>query len=138
MACTKKTDLVAGSLDGLLLLLEDGLLDALLLGEGDEGLGLLANNEDVLDLGAEGLTTGVLEGDHIDGTVVVVVGHRPPAASPGPLVVLPDPQTAAIQLYSTLREHDGDATSRILVVMPPDEPIWEAIADRLRRATTPG
>lgn len=69
--------------------------------------------------------------------VVMVVGHPPPSVPDvGSLVVLTDPETAASRLYAVLREHDEESTERILVLMPPEEPRWEAIIDRLRRATT--
>lgn len=57
------------------LLLKDGLLNALLLGESDEDLVVRADDEDVLEGGGEDLASGVLEGDHVDGAGVVGVRH---------------------------------------------------------------
>lgn len=47
---------------------------------------------------------------------------------------LADPSVAAARLYELLRELDGRGLDRIVVVMPPDEPEWAAIRDRLNRA----
>lgn len=74
------------------------------------------------------------------GDAVLVVGHPPPPSSAtGPARVrsLPDPIAAARQLYAVLRELDATGVRRLLVVMPPDEPAWAAVRDRLRRATIP-
>ncbi len=49
-----------------------------------------------------------------------------------------DAQEYAHFLYTALREADAKNMSAILIVRPPDEsPVWVAIHDRLRRATTP-
>jgi L-threonylcarbamoyladenylate synthase len=69
---------------------------------------------------------------------VLVVGH--PGALlrlPGRVVELPDPEVAAHSLYATLRACDSRGARRILVVMPPDIPEWQAVRDRLLRATQP-
>ena len=52
------------------------------------------------------------------------------------LLLLPDdPHEAALILYAELRRLDNDhTTQRIVVIEPPDDPEWEAIRDRLRRA----
>jgi L-threonylcarbamoyladenylate synthase len=50
---------------------------------------------------------------------------------------LPEPTLAARELYLTLRNLDSIGLERIVVVMPPDQPEWAAIRDRLRRATAP-
>jgi L-threonylcarbamoyladenylate synthase len=47
------------------------------------------------------------------------------------------PVRAAAQLYATLRAMDDEGFDRILIVMPPDLPGWEAVRDRLQRASTP-
>jgi len=49
----------------------------------------------------------------------------------------PDPAEYARVLYSTLREADRPPVEAILVQMPPDEPRWAAVRDRLTRATRP-
>jgi L-threonylcarbamoyladenylate synthase len=46
-----------------------------------------------------------------------------------------DPKEYAKHLYEALRELDAMGLERILVHMPPDEPRWVAVRDRLRRAT---
>lgn len=68
---------------------------------------------------------------------VIVVGRARTPPHRGSVVVLDDPETAARLLYATLRDVDRSGAERMIIVMPPDEPRWEAIADRLRRATTP-
>jgi L-threonylcarbamoyladenylate synthase len=69
---------------------------------------------------------------------VLLVGH-PGTAPRGPNLVieLPDPQRAAQSLYAVLRACDARGARRILVVMPPDGPAWQAVRDRLLRATVP-
>jgi L-threonylcarbamoyladenylate synthase len=58
----------------------------------------------------------------------VVAGH---------LFELETPEAAARRLYDVLHECDGLKVDAIIVVMPPDEPPWRAIRDRLLRATRP-
>jgi L-threonylcarbamoyladenylate synthase len=67
---------------------------------------------------------------------VLVVGH-PGAVLHGPArtIELPDPEIAARSLYATLRACDARGVRRIIVVMPPDAPAWQAVRDRLLRAT---
>ncbi len=48
-----------------------------------------------------------------------------------------DPQTAGRALYSSLHECDALNLDVIVIVMPPDQPEWQAIRDRLIRATKP-
>jgi L-threonylcarbamoyladenylate synthase len=50
---------------------------------------------------------------------------------------LPEPIRAGRDLYLTLRQLDALALEQIVVVMPPQEPDWAAIRDRLTRATRP-
>ena len=64
---------------------------------------------------------------------VLVVGHG--GRAPVPHVALEEPVLAARRLYAVLRELDGGAPRRILVVMPPPTVAWRAIRDRLLRAT---
>ncbi len=73
------------------------------------------------------------------GDVVLVVG-RPASQFPSdvPSHRLAEPQAAARQLYAALRELESMAPGRIVVLMPPPEPRWAAVRDRLLRATTPG
>ena len=49
-----------------------------------------------------------------------------------------DPADYAAALYAAMREADRRAAGVILIERPPsDGPLWQAIADRLSRATTP-
>jgi L-threonylcarbamoyladenylate synthase len=48
-----------------------------------------------------------------------------------------DPETYAQKLYAALREVDGANCRTILIESPPAEPAWEAVLDRLRKATVP-
>jgi L-threonylcarbamoyladenylate synthase len=48
-----------------------------------------------------------------------------------------DPETYARKLYAALRELDGTGCDAILIESPPAEPGWEAVLDRLRKATAP-
>jgi L-threonylcarbamoyladenylate synthase len=46
-----------------------------------------------------------------------------------------DPAAYAQRLYAALRELDGADCEQILVESPPEEPAWQAVRDRLLRAT---
>ena len=70
-----------------------------------------------------------------DDVVLLLGAAEPPPSLPARVIVLPTPQLAAQALYATLRACDAQGTRRILVVMPPDEPAWHAVRDRLLRAT---
>jgi L-threonylcarbamoyladenylate synthase len=48
-----------------------------------------------------------------------------------------DPTAYAQKLYASLRELDGTGRDAILIETPPAEPAWEAVLDRLRKATAP-
>lgn len=48
-----------------------------------------------------------------------------------------DAEGYARELYAALHDADDAGVSAILVQMPPDEPRWAAVRDRLIRATTP-
>jgi L-threonylcarbamoyladenylate synthase len=48
-----------------------------------------------------------------------------------------DPHIYAQRLYATLREADASGADVILIEMPPDEPAWSAVRDRLMRAGRP-
>jgi L-threonylcarbamoyladenylate synthase len=53
------------------------------------------------------------------------------------LTVLPeDVQGYSRALYSAMRDADQSGANAIWIEMPPDEPGWTAVHDRLRRATT--
>ena len=46
-----------------------------------------------------------------------------------------DPIDYARQLYATLRELDNKSADAIWIELPPDEPAWIAVRDRLIRAS---
>jgi L-threonylcarbamoyladenylate synthase len=48
-----------------------------------------------------------------------------------------DPTAYAQKLYASLRELDGAGCDAILIETPPAAPAWEAVLDRLRKATAP-
>jgi L-threonylcarbamoyladenylate synthase len=62
-----------------------------------------------------------------------IIGFSESATAPMPK----NPDTYAQRLYQVLRELDAMGLPAIYVEMPPDEPQWTAVRDRLIRATTP-
>jgi L-threonylcarbamoyladenylate synthase len=50
---------------------------------------------------------------------------------------LPEPEAAARNFYRLLHESDEAGVDLLVLVPPPDRPVWRAIRDRLRRATRP-
>jgi L-threonylcarbamoyladenylate synthase len=62
--------------------------------------------------------------------------HRAPSSAVAHFE-LESPGEAARLLYDVLHQCDLLATGSIVVVMPPDEPRWQAVRDRLIRATRP-
>ena len=48
-----------------------------------------------------------------------------------------DPAQAAHELFAVLRQFDDAGLAEIWVEQPGDDPAWEGVADRLRRAATP-
>jgi L-threonylcarbamoyladenylate synthase len=55
----------------------------------------------------------------------------------GDLQMPDDPEDYAKRLYATLRELDAHNVQAIFIQLPPDEPQWLAVRDRLLRATRP-
>lgn len=54
------------------------------------------------------------------------------------IIAMPnDPPEYARHFYAVLRELDGMGLRTVYIEVPPDSPEWEAIRDRIRRATTP-
>ena len=52
------------------------------------------------------------------------------------IILLPgDANAYARRLYAALHEADGQNAAAILIQMPPDEPAWVAVRDRLKRAS---
>lgn len=78
-------------------------------------------------------------GEHATWPIVLLAINARMLASPKHRVVgMPThPASYARHLYSALRTADTSGTSAILVELPPDEPEWMAIRDRLMRATRP-
>ncbi len=72
-----------------------------------------------------------------DDAVLVIGHHAPMPRTLARTIELPEPEIAACSLYATLRACDARGVRRILVVMPPDAPAWQAVRDRLLRATLP-
>ena len=48
-----------------------------------------------------------------------------------------DPAAVAHELFAVLRQLDDEGVAEIWVEQPPDQPAWEGVLDRLRRAATP-
>ncbi len=76
---------------------------------------------------------------HLAGStdpVVVVGGLDLVVPSPHRHMVLSDsPEVAARVLYNHLRDADGQPGDHIVIVLPPDTPAWQAVRDRLIRAS---
>jgi L-threonylcarbamoyladenylate synthase len=77
--------------------------------------------------------------DHAAWSIILLAINGRMLASPRHRIVgMPmHPPSYARHLYSSLRAADTSGTATILVEMPPDEPEWMAIRDRLVRATKP-
>jgi L-threonylcarbamoyladenylate synthase len=74
------------------------------------------------------------------GTTVLVVlgvGDGPDPGSFARAHRLESPELAARMLYEVLHECDQLSLGAILVVMPPETPEWQAVRDRILRATRP-
>lgn len=68
---------------------------------------------------------------------MLAVGVEAPSGFLGRWISLPEDSAAyAHGLYAALRELDEAGATEILVSEVPDEPAWEAIRDRLTRATS--
>jgi L-threonylcarbamoyladenylate synthase len=85
-------------------------------------------------------STGGLE--RIIGTeevAVIVVGSRLEPAMVGltRTFSVETPEAAAQRLYDLLHQCDQLGLGRILIIMPPARPEWQAVRDRLLRATRP-
>lgn len=67
-----------------------------------------------------------------------LLAHRPPAWPVTRYWAMPArPDDYARVLYSTLHEADASDCDVLLIMLPPDEPSWAAVHDRLHRATRP-
>ena len=74
-----------------------------------------------------------------ESTAFLVLGrHVLPESIPADRsLVLTEPLAAAHGLYAALHQLDALGLDRIVVVMPPDQPEWTAVRDRLQKATRP-
>ncbi|MGO9463416.1 MAG: L-threonylcarbamoyladenylate synthase [Isosphaeraceae bacterium] len=81
----------------------------------------------------------LLPGRMSENVAVILLGEPRELAGilPRRLFHLETPDTAAGSLYDVLHECDSLGAESILVVMPPDRPDWQAIRDRMLRATRP-
>ena len=82
----------------------------------------------------------------IDGSFhLIIIGDGPDRLPPmivrsehgRPADRLADPRDAARLIYAKLHEFDELGLDFLLVVPPPDEPRWQAVRDRIWRATRP-
>jgi L-threonylcarbamoyladenylate synthase len=75
---------------------------------------------------------------HEDRCLIILGAHADsgmPQASAG--FVLDAPATAMRSLYDVLHRCDALAKRTIIIALPPDEPEWRAVRDRVMRATRP-
>ncbi len=71
--------------------------------------------------------------------VVLTLGPGKHAAARGQIEMPTEPHAYAAQLYAALREADAMGPELIAIEAPPRTgPVWEAVWDRLRRATAGG
>lgn len=74
------------------------------------------------------------------GTPIIAVLALGPRGAPAlhTVILMPDtPELYAARLYAALREADEVSAGQILIERPPESgPLWQAIADRLRRAAS--
>jgi L-threonylcarbamoyladenylate synthase len=72
-------------------------------------------------------------------TALLVIGEHNPTVLPpfAEHLALETPETASRVLYDILHRWDSRGVGSIVVLMPADRPEWQAIRDRLVRATRP-
>jgi L-threonylcarbamoyladenylate synthase len=70
-----------------------------------------------------------------DARIAVLAFSRPDERVDYWLRMPRDPAAYAQRLYAALRELDGAGCEAILIESPPEEPPWQAVRDRLQRAT---
>ena len=83
---------------------------------------------------------GLIRPQADDGTSngLMVVGGTENLKKWGPIVAMPRvAELYAPNFYAVLRELDAMGLREIFIEMPPDRPEWEAVRDRIRRATRP-
>jgi len=82
----------------------------------------------------------MLRQPHPQGRRVAILfaGEAVDASVEEPVLELPrDPSGYAQSLYSTLRKADAMRPACILIELPPEQPAWAAVRDRVMRATLP-
>ena len=87
-------------------------------------------------MSAHGLRAA-LEGRSADAAPLAIWARVPLPPVPGALILRPmpdDAEVAARELFAVLRGFDDAGARLIWVETPPDEPAWEGVRDRLRRA----
>jgi len=78
------------------------------------------------------------EGLPLSNSALILLGQPSLRPHDKHLITLPeDPARYARYIYAILRELDSRNLDAIYIQMPPDQPQWVAIRDRLRRATRP-
>lgn len=99
---------------------------------------------------APGTPLGLVAGELLDSAIrslqeagqsVAVLAMRPPPASHAQdrwWQMPSDPEAYGRRLYSCLREADASASQCILVEQPPVTAAWDAVRDRLQRASAGG
>lgn len=81
---------------------------------------------------------GLVQPNAPDGTPngIVLVGTMESIKKWGPIVAMPRlPEAYARHLYEVLRELDGMGLREIFIEIPPERAEWEAVRDRIVRAT---
>jgi len=68
------------------------------------------------------------------GVKVAVISHALPTLSTSQQILPADPAGYAYGLYAALRDMDQTGSDLILVEMPPQDPQWLGVNDRLRRS----
>ncbi len=86
-------------------------------------------------LPADGLTAQVARWRN-QGLRIVVLGISAPGGDPNDIQLPARPEDYARALYASLRQADARVPDRIVAEMPPDEPSWAAVRDRLQRAAS--
>jgi L-threonylcarbamoyladenylate synthase len=68
---------------------------------------------------------------------LMLLGGDEPMSLPGRWIMPTDPSAYAAEMYRVLREIDAIGSGEIWIEIPPDEPAWTAVRDRLLRASRP-
>jgi L-threonylcarbamoyladenylate synthase len=79
-------------------------------------------------------------GGEIGRGMILRLGSKFPADEPGTnhrQIELHRPEEAARELYRLMHGAEDEGLAFVAILMPPDEPEWAAVRDRIVRATTP-